>query len=67
MVDITVSIELDQLAHDVTTNINLTDQDVVGFVKSIDDSMGDWSFTNELYRYFKKEMKRARKDGWTND
>lgn len=67
MADIQVHIELDQLAHDLTNDIFTNDEDVAQFIELIDENMADWSFTDRMYRYFKKEMKRARKDGWTND
>jgi hypothetical protein len=67
MANVTLNIDLNELAWDITSGFAATDREIIGFIKEIDTLRGDWSFTNKLYKHFKKEMKRARKDGWTND
>lgn len=67
MARVSLDIDLNEFAWDITSGFSVSDREIIGFIKEIDTLRGDWSFTNKLYKYFKKEMKRARKDGWTND
>lgn len=67
MTDIRVHVELGQLASDLTTDIDTSDEDVARLIELIDENMADWSFTDRMYRYFKKEMKKAKREGYIND
>lgn len=50
-----VGVDTEDLIHEM--NQQLTPEELIQFVKDLDLTVGDWEFTEELYKYFKKEHK----------
>lgn len=63
MPTITVSVDFEQITDQISWGA-VDENDVFEFVKQIDEQFGVWSLTDRLHKHFKKEMKRARKEGW---
>jgi hypothetical protein len=53
---LTVDIKLDDLARDICCELN--DTALLKLIKDIDLGVADWSFTEKLYKYFKKEIEK---------
>lgn len=51
--NIEVDIDTENLAEALVDD--LTNDDLIDFIKQVDEAAQDWDFTNEVYEYFKKQ------------
>lgn len=48
-----ITLAIDDLVDDI--NDYLDRDDIIAFIKSIDEKVADWDFTIELYKYFQDQ------------
>lgn len=59
-IDTVVKIDLDDVIVDMVLGGYMSHDDIVKFVIDLDEYVGDWDFTKQLYKHFKKEYKKLK-------
>lgn len=63
MTDMTITheIDLEDLAHQLVSHNDVTYEDLLEFIKAIDEMVVDWDFTQMCHDYFSKEIEGSKK------
>lgn len=55
-------VDLDLLAHQLVDHNDLSHEELLDFIKAIDEGMVDWDFTEKCYDYFAAEMEEKKRE-----